>query len=107
MSYSCDATNSNDIDPSILIFKSKNATESLEKTPIIVANQTDYLAHQVKKFTSFNQYTFAYASMASLRNLFEKIHFINEPAEFVNAKDLDLEHVPHDKIMDRLRAKTF
>jgi len=96
-----------DIDPSILIFKSKNATKSFEKTPVIVANQTDYLAHHVKAFTVFNQFTFAYASMASLHVLFDRVHIVNQPGYFEPKNSPEKEYLPEDELMDSLnRTKT-
>lgn len=97
----------NDIDPSILVFKSKHATQSLEKTPIILADQTNHIIHHVKKFATFNQFTFAYASMASLHNLFDKVHIINEPGQFdekTNSKNL--EHIPDERVIIKLKTKT-
>ena len=98
-----------DIDPSILIFKNKDVTENLEKTPVIVANQTDYLAHHVKSYTTFNDFTFAYAAMASLHVLFDRVHIIDQPGYFEDKKahsSPNQEHVPDEDLIDRLKTKT-
>jgi hypothetical protein len=96
----------NDIDPSILIFKSRHFTnETLEKTPVIVANQTNYLAHHVKGLISFNEFSFAYASMASLHHLFDVVHIVKQPGYFQNKNNPNREYVPDDEIMVKLNAK--
>jgi len=94
------------IDPSILIFKNQQATQSLKTTHVIVANQTDYLTHNVKAFTIFNDFTFAYAIMATLEDLFDHIEIHNQAGYFEQKKYSNLEYIPDDEIINDLRNKS-
>ncbi len=94
------------IDPSILIFKNQQATQSLKTTHVIVANQTDYLTHNVKAFTTFNDFTFAYAIMATLEDLFDHIEIHNQAGYFEQKKYSNLEYIPDDEIINDLRNKS-
>ena len=95
------------IDPSILIFKSKQATELLETThDVIVANQTDYLTHNVKAFATFNEFTFAYASMAQLEDLFDHVEIHNQPGYFEQKNYSNFEYIPEDEIIAKLRNQS-
>ena len=67
---------------------------------MIVANQTDYLAHHVKAFTVFNQFTFA--SMASLHVLFDRVHIVYQPGYFEPKNSPEKEYLPEDELMDSL-----
>jgi len=95
------------IDPNILIFKSEQATESLKTTHVIVANQTDYLTHNVKAFTTFDEFTFAYATMATLEDLFDHIEIHNQPGYFEQKKYSNLEHIPGDDLINSLRNESI
>lgn len=95
------------IDPNILIFKSEQATESLKTTHVIVANQTDYLTHNVKAFTTFDEFTFAYATMATLEDLFDHIEIHNQPGYFEQMKYSNLEYIPDDELIHSLRNESI
>lgn len=98
----------NDFDPSILIFKKSHFIhETLKQTPVIISNQTDYLAHQVKGLATFNEFSFAYASLASLHDLFDRVHIINQPGYFqLKNSNPNIEYVPEDELMSKLNIKT-
>lgn len=94
-----------EIDPSILIHRNTNSGFQIKNDSVVLSNQTEYLVHHVKSIKVIDNFTFAYASMASLFDIFDNVQMQNQRADISKKNISTKEKIPDDKLMRILESK--
>ncbi len=95
-------TTQSEIDPSILIYRNHYVKNlSNKENPIFLSNKNANLMHRVKATRKINNFTFAYASMASLNELFDELKLPKQRASFIKETLFD-EKIPSDLLIQDL-----
>ena len=72
-------------DASFLVFKSDEISSRIRPKTVLYSSQAGTIIHKVNYTLKFDEFTFSYASLASLTDLIKYADFRNHPMQLVNA----------------------